>query len=64
MRVTVQANYSVTNIWNVFGVIEGAEEPDKYVLIGSHRDAWTFGGGDPVRYFPLFFNFIDLVLIL
>ena len=31
----------------VIGYIRGAVEPDRYVLLGNHRDAWTFGGADP-----------------
>lgn len=34
-------------IHNVFAVIRGAEEPDRYVLLGNHRDAWTYGVVDP-----------------
>jgi len=44
----VEVNYTVTPIWNVFGSIEGTEESDKYVMIGVHRDAWTFGAADPI----------------
>ncbi|CUI13335.1 Hypothetical protein, putative, partial [Bodo saltans] len=36
------------NVTNVFGVIPGEEEPDKAVIIGSHRDAWTYGAGDAI----------------
>jgi len=32
---------------NVIGVIYGAEEPDRYVMMGNHRDAWGFGAVDP-----------------
>ncbi|GFR95335.1 N-acetylated-alpha-linked acidic dipeptidase 2, partial [Elysia marginata] len=32
---------------NVFGIIRGAIEPDRYVLIGNHRDAWIYGALDP-----------------
>ena len=28
------------------GRIEGREEPDRYVILGSHRDAWMFGAVD------------------
>ncbi len=28
--------------------IQGAERPDEWVLVGNHRDAWTYGGVDPV----------------
>ncbi|CAK8684045.1 unnamed protein product [Clavelina lepadiformis] len=31
----------------VIGYIKGWLEPDRYVLLGNHRDAWTFGGADP-----------------
>ncbi|KAI9830403.1 MAG: hypothetical protein M1826_004826 [Phylliscum demangeonii] len=34
-------------IWNVLGKIRGVEEPAKTVIVGNHRDAWCFGGGDP-----------------
>jgi hypothetical protein len=33
--------------YNTIGVIEGEEEPDRYVLIGNHRDAWVLGAMDP-----------------
>ena len=28
---------------NVIGVIRGEEEPDRYVLLCNHRDAWGYG---------------------
>lgn len=34
-------------IWNVYGRIVGVEQGAKKVLIGNHRDAWTFGASDP-----------------
>ena len=34
-------------IHNVFAVIKGSEEADRYVLLGNHRDAWTYGAVDP-----------------
>jgi len=37
----------ISTIQNVIGVIEGAEEPDRFVILGNHRDAWTFGAVDP-----------------
>ncbi|XP_060968391.1 probable glutamate carboxypeptidase LAMP1 isoform X1 [Cannabis sativa] len=37
----------IGTIENVIGVIEGAEEPDRFVILGNHRDAWTFGAVDP-----------------
>ncbi|CAN1789009.1 Probable glutamate carboxypeptidase LAMP1 [Linum perenne] len=38
---------TIATIHNVIGVIEGAKEPDRFVLLGNHRDAWTFGAADP-----------------
>ena len=34
-------------IYNVIGSVKGQEEPDRYVLLGNHRDAWVFGASDP-----------------
>ncbi|XP_069805762.1 N-acetylated-alpha-linked acidic dipeptidase 2-like [Dendropsophus ebraccatus] len=33
-------------IRNVFGIIKGEYEPDRYVIVGNHRDAWVFGALD------------------
>ncbi|KAF3619061.1 putative arginine--tRNA ligase, cytoplasmic-like isoform X1 [Capsicum annuum] len=37
----------IITIQNVIAVIEGEEEPDRFVILGNHRDAWTFGAVDP-----------------
>lgn len=37
----------MATIQNIFAVIKGLEEPDRYVLLGNHRDAWTYGAVDP-----------------
>lgn len=34
-------------IWNVIGKIEGSQYPHDPVIVGNHRDAWTFGAVDP-----------------
>lgn len=34
-------------ITNVSGFIKGLGEPDRYVIIGNHRDSWTYGSMDP-----------------
>ncbi|RLN48536.1 hypothetical protein BBJ28_00025054 [Nothophytophthora sp. Chile5] len=38
---------SIGPIWDVIGKIEGAEEPEKQVILGNHRDAWVCGAIDP-----------------
>ncbi|XP_064110762.1 N-acetylated-alpha-linked acidic dipeptidase 2-like [Macrobrachium nipponense] len=37
----------ITRSYNVVGTIRGEVEPDRYVLIGNHRDAWGYGAVDP-----------------
>ncbi|KAF4550881.1 Transferrin receptor-like dimerization domain-containing protein 1 [Elsinoe fawcettii] len=34
-------------IWNVRGIIQGLEAPEKRIMVGNHRDAWCFGAVDP-----------------
>ncbi|VDM76596.1 unnamed protein product, partial [Strongylus vulgaris] len=34
-------------IQNVIGYINGAEEPERYIILGNHYDAWTYGAMDP-----------------
>ncbi|XP_019615370.1 PREDICTED: N-acetylated-alpha-linked acidic dipeptidase 2-like [Branchiostoma belcheri] len=47
VRLQVNVNREVRPIHNVIGVIRGRLEPDRYVLLGNHRDAWNLGGVDP-----------------
>ncbi|XP_043235460.1 N-acetylated-alpha-linked acidic dipeptidase 2-like isoform X4 [Amphibalanus amphitrite] len=35
------------NATNVIATLRGYEEPDRYVLVGNHRDAWILGAIDP-----------------
>ncbi|KAK5868520.1 hypothetical protein PBY51_009527 [Eleginops maclovinus] len=48
VRMNIQSNNQITRIYNVIGRIRGALEPDRYVILGGHRDAWVFGGIDPM----------------
>lgn len=36
-----------TPIWNIYGKIAGIEQTEKSIIIGNHRDAWSFGATDP-----------------
>jgi len=47
VRLHVNNIVKEKSIYNVIGTIHGREEPDRYVIIGSHRDAWFFGAADP-----------------
>ncbi|KAI3892430.1 hypothetical protein MKX03_012648 [Papaver bracteatum] len=47
LNLTYNGKYVISKIENVIAVIEGVEEPDRFVILGNHRDAWTFGAVDP-----------------
>lgn len=34
-------------IWNVIATMQGAVAPDQTIVVGGHRDAWTYGAVDP-----------------
>ena len=40
-------DYQVRTIWDVIGKIKGSEQPDNWVVVGNHRDAWVYGAVDP-----------------
>ena len=46
VELNVSNNLEEVPIYNVIGTIYGKEEPDRYVLIGNHRDAWVHGAID------------------
>ena len=46
-RMTVENDYAIRPIWNVIAKVQGSEEPDRWVICGNHRDAWTYGAVDP-----------------
>jgi N-acetylated-alpha-linked acidic dipeptidase len=41
-------DYGQRRLINVVGKITGAVAPDEWIIVGSHRDAWTFGASDSV----------------
>lgn len=47
IELHVELDYQVRPIWNVMATIRGSEEPEKIVVLGNHRDAWTYGAVDP-----------------
>lgn len=47
VHVKTEMDFQVRPIWNVIGRIDGAVEPDRWVILGNHRDAWVFGAVDP-----------------
>ena len=47
VRLSVAMDYQIRTIWNVIATIPGTVEPDRWVMIGNHRDAWVYGAVDP-----------------
>lgn len=48
VHLRLKSDWSVRPIVNVIGILRGREQPEKIVMVGSHRDAWGFGAGDPI----------------
>jgi N-acetylated-alpha-linked acidic dipeptidase len=47
MRLQIQMRNGRKPIRNVIGRIRGSVAPDRWIILGTHHDAWTFGGIDP-----------------
>ncbi len=48
VHVHVDMDTSIQPYTVVEARIRGSELPDEWVLVGNHRDAWVYGGVDPV----------------
>jgi N-acetylated-alpha-linked acidic dipeptidase len=47
VHLVSQQDYQRRTIWDVIGTIKGSQEPDNWVVVGNHRDAWVYGAVDP-----------------
>ncbi|MDX6614034.1 MAG: N-acetylated-alpha-linked acidic dipeptidase [Blastocatellia bacterium] len=47
VHLKTDIEFVTRTIWNVITRIDGDEEKDRWVVLGNHRDAWTFGAVDP-----------------
>src|SRR4030095_6698309 len=47
VRLKTVMEYKIRPIWNVIARIDGDSDRDRWVVMGNHRDAWTFGAVDP-----------------
>lgn len=47
VHLKTEMDYQIRKIWNVIARIDGADEKDRWIVMGNHRDAWTFGAVDP-----------------
>ncbi|XP_071079773.1 N-acetylated-alpha-linked acidic dipeptidase 2-like [Haliotis cracherodii] len=47
IQMNISTRNQIKTAYNVIGVIRGQIEPDRYVMMGNHRDAWVYGAIDP-----------------
>lgn len=47
VRLRTENHEEIGTMRNVIGVLKGAVEPEKWVVLGNHRDAWIYGAVDP-----------------
>lgn len=47
VRMGIVSNITRATVNQVLGIIPGAVEPDRWVILGAHRDAWDLGAMDP-----------------
>jgi len=48
IHMKLQMEYAQRRLIDVVARIPGAVAPDEWIIVGSHRDAWTFGASDSV----------------
>jgi len=51
-------------IWNLHGLIQGIESPEKRIIIGSHRDSFCFGAVDPGSGSAVMMEVVSIFLAL
>ncbi|MBI1984008.1 MAG: glutamate carboxypeptidase, partial [Acidobacteria bacterium] len=47
VHLKLEMEFEIRPIWNVIARIAGTVHPDRWVVLGNHRDAWTYGAVDP-----------------
>lgn len=48
LRIKVEQDREIRRSANVIGLVKGAAEPERLVVVGCHHDAWGFGASDPL----------------
>src|SRR5271154_3142159 len=47
-HLVVQSNWGLKTLYNVIARLEGASEPDEWIVRGNHHDGWVNGAEDPL----------------
>ncbi|HYS77671.1 MAG TPA: M28 family peptidase, partial [Candidatus Dormibacteraeota bacterium] len=48
LHLRIEASFETRPITDVIGVLRGAGEPDRRIVLGNHHDAWVYGAVDPI----------------
>jgi len=48
VHLKVLSDWNQKTLYDVVAKIRGAQEPDRWIVRGNHRDAWVFGATDPL----------------
>ena len=48
VHLKVLSDWSQKTIYDVIAKIRGAQQPERWIMRGNHRDAWVFGAMDPL----------------
>ena len=47
VHLKVRSEHKNRPIYNVIAKLKGMEQPDQWVILGNHHDAWVYGAADP-----------------
>jgi uncharacterized protein len=47
VRIDVEMEDGLEPVRDIIARVPGKRDPERYVMLGTHHDAWTFGGIDP-----------------
>ena len=47
VHLKVRSEHKNRPIYNVIAKLNGVENPDQWVILGNHHDAWVYGAADP-----------------
>ncbi len=46
VHLKLEIEYTIKPIWDIVVTIPGSKYPDQWVVLGAHRDGWTYGSSD------------------
>ena len=46
VHLKLDIEYQIKPVWDIVVKFPGSKYPDQWVVLGTHRDGWTYGTGD------------------